>query len=392
MTHQTPIRRRESRFPATPLVLPGATAAGRRTAALAPGLVYAGGQCLTVLVVAGVAAARHRLSGSLWWSWDGQHFLSIASHGYTNSVAAHVGSSPAFFPGYPALIAALAAVSRMPLPAAGIVISAVSGLVFAFGLHRLVTKVAGPDRGVGLLVVFLASVGPLSIVLSMVYSEALFCALAVWCLVAVVDQRWMTAGLLCVLAGTVRQTALALVVAIGVAAVAAARRRAANRRTWLAVAIAPLGLVGYLAWVAVNTGHVMGWFEAERNGWHTYVDFGAGTERFSFHALVFAPALLDVVTVAMVGLAVILLIAAAAGRAPAAMLAYSSVVLALDVFADGIMNSKVRLLVPAFTLLVPVSVWLRTQTPLARSTILGCTAVAGTWYSGYALVIYGHAI
>jgi hypothetical protein len=106
-------------------------------------------------------------------------------------------------------------------------------------------------------------------------------------------------------------------------------------------------------------GHVTGWFEAERNGWHTYVDFGAGTSRFSYHALVFAPALLDVVTVAIVGLAVIRLIASAAGRAPAAVMAYSLVVLALDVFADGVMNSKVRLLAPTFTLLIPVAISLK---------------------------------
>jgi Mannosyltransferase (PIG-V) len=391
MDHRTPIRSGGSRVAAAPEVS-CAVVPRRRAAVWAPGLVYAGGQCLTVLVVAGVAAARHRLSGSLWWSWDGQHFLSIASHGYTNSVASHVDASPAFFPGYPALIAALAAVTRIPLPAAGLAISAVSGLLFAYGLDRLVTKITRSDRSVGRLVILLASIGPLSIVLTMVYSEALFCALAVWCLVAVVDERWLMASVLCVVAGTVRQTALALVVAITTAAVGAALRREACWRTWIAVAIAPLGLVGYLAWVAVNTGHLAGWFEAERNGWHTYVDFGAGTGRFSYRALLFAPAVLDVVTVVVVGLAVILLIASAVGRVPAAVMAYSAAVLALDVVADGVMNSKIRLLVPAFTLLIPVAVWLRGQTLSARWTIVGCAAVAGTWYSGYALVIYGHAI
>jgi hypothetical protein len=391
MSYQTPIRAKTSRPIATPRVQPVAFW-GPRMAACAPGLVYASGQCLTVLVVAGIAAARHRLSASLWWAWDGQHFLAIASHGYTNSVAAHVNASPAFFPGYPALLALLAAATRLPLPAAGLVLSAVSGLLFAYGLNRLVTKIAVTDRSMGLLTVFLASVGPLSIVLTMVYSEALFCALAVWCLVAILEERWMTAAALSLLAGTVRQTAVALVVAIAIAAVSAAFRRAANWRTWLAVVVAPLGLVGYLGWVAIHTGQVWGWFTAERNGWNTYVDFGAGTGRFSYRALLFAPALLDVVTVAVVGLAAILLVASAANRAPAAVLAYSSVLLGLDVFADGVMNSKVRLLVPAFTLLVPVAVWLKAQTPLARFTIIACAAAAGTWYSSYALVIYGHAI
>jgi hypothetical protein len=37
------------------------------------------------------------------------------------------------------------------------------------------------------------AVAPGSIVLSMLYSEALFCALAIWSLIALVERRWLTA-------------------------------------------------------------------------------------------------------------------------------------------------------------------------------------------------------
>jgi hypothetical protein len=44
------------------------------------------------------------VAGYRWWSWDGEHFLAIASRRYTASVPAHVNASP-LFPGDPALIA-----------------------------------------------------------------------------------------------------------------------------------------------------------------------------------------------------------------------------------------------------------------------------------------------
>jgi len=60
------------------------------------------------------------------------------------------------------------------------------------------------------------AVAPASFVLSMVYSEALFCALAIWSLVALVERRWLMAGVLTIGAGVARSsTGVALVAAHG---------------------------------------------------------------------------------------------------------------------------------------------------------------------------------
>src|ERR1039458_7172361 len=106
---------------------------------------------------------------------------------------------------------------------------------------------------------------PGSAALSMVYAEALFCALAVWALVALVDRRWLTAAGLTALAGTVRSTAAALVVAVAVAALIAliqAARTGQRFGMWwrplVAAVLAPLGLVGYLGYVAVATHRLNG--------------------------------------------------------------------------------------------------------------------------------------
>ena len=53
----------------------------------------------------------------------------------------------------------------------------------AYGLVRLAELMPGGSRRAGLLLVALFAAAPMGVVLSMAYTEALFCALAVWALV-----------------------------------------------------------------------------------------------------------------------------------------------------------------------------------------------------------------
>ena len=75
-----------------------------------------------------------------------------------------------------------------------------------------------------------------------------------WTLVALLNRRWLTAGALVLLAGTVRSTALALIAAVAVAVLTALIQDAPTRQRialwWRPVAallLAPLGLLGYSA-------------------------------------------------------------------------------------------------------------------------------------------------
>jgi hypothetical protein len=103
----------------------------------------------------------------------------------------------------------------------------------------------------------------------------------VWALVALVSRRWLTAGLLTLAAGTVRSTAVALIAAVAVAAaiavIAAVRAREPVAAWWrpaVGAALAPLGLLGYLGYVAVATHHFDGWFWVERHTCHMVFDGG----------------------------------------------------------------------------------------------------------------------
>ena len=183
--------------------------------------------------------------------------------------------------------------------AAALAVSVVSGIAFAYALVRLAEHVPGGSRRAGLVLVALVAAAPMGVVFSMGYSEALFCALAAWALVGVLQRQWVLAGACCAAAGLVRPTAAALIAAVGLAALVAITRRRDSWRPWAAATLAPLGLAAYLGFVALRTGQWDGWFTLQRRGWGLAFDGGPSTLRFTREVLVTAPSVLEVVTVAV---------------------------------------------------------------------------------------------
>ncbi len=349
-------------------------------------------------------------------SWDGQWLLGLARGGYggvpPGLVDAFGGRSPdtalAFFPGYPAAVAAVAALTGADVLAAGLVVSALSGVVAACGLARLGELVPGGSHRVGLVLVALFAAAPMGVVLSMTYSEGLFCALAAWSLVGVLRRRWLLAGGCAALAGLVRPTAVALVVVVVAAAVVAGaggwrhhgRRhdgRGEGWRAWAGALLAPVGLLGYLGYVTWRTGSPLGWFAIQRAGWGSAFDGGSSTLRFSLQTLADGRSVLEVVTVAVLAGAVVLLAVCALvreplGRQPWPLLVYGAIVVVMDLGSDGLMNSKVRLLLPAFTLLLPVALGLSRRRPGTVVAVLTGLALASAWFGAYAVVTWHYAI
>lgn len=120
---------------------------------------------------------------------------------------------------------------------------------------RELARAAGRSRRVGLLWVGLVGASPLSVVFLMSYSEALFCAFAIWAMVAVLHRHWPLAALLAVAAGWTRPTGAAVVAVVVIAALLAGWRAGGRQRAlcWISATVAPLGLIGYLGFVAART-------------------------------------------------------------------------------------------------------------------------------------------
>jgi hypothetical protein len=363
-------------------------------------LIFAGIRLLGVAVAAFLLGHdKYRL---LHWSlvrWmkssDGGHYSAIAAHGYTYPAGQLAHASVfSWFPGYPAVIDSIAWLPGVTIVAAGLIVTAVAGLAAAWGLTALGMKLTGDPR-ITLLLVAIWAVAPSSTVLSMMYAEALFCALAFWALTALVSRRWLTAGLLTLAAGTVRSTALALILAVGVAALIAVIQAVRARqpfglwwRPLAATLLAPLGLLGYLGYVALATHRLDGWFWVEKHIMHMTFDWGTSTLRVARGALLGAPAVDDVLVVGALCAAVLLMLWSLTERIPVYLHVYTIVVvfLALTTSANWI-SSKPRFMLPAVLLALPLA---RLLAPVRTSVLvplIGVLAAATTWFGLYLAVI-----
>lgn len=370
---------------------------------LAPALIFLGIRELGLLVLTWMASRNFHSVSEALRSWDGQWFLAIADGGYSgvpdglvDAFGQRSAETPlAFFPGYPTVVRWFAAADGsggIGLVTSALTVTIVSGVVCSYGLARMGRHIRGGSPHTGLILVALFAATPMSIVLSMAYSEAMFCALAVWALVGVLERRWVLAGVCCALAGLVRSTGASLVLAVCLAAVVAIVTRQASWRTWVGGLLAPIGLFAYLAWVGVQTGEWNGWFKLQERGWGTGFDGGAATLRFSLDALADARSVLEVATVAFIVIAVILLVVMIVRRVEWPLVVYAAGVLAMDLASNGLMNSKARLMMPAFTLLIPMAVGLARRRPATIILTLCGLAVASSWFGAYALTSWGYAI
>lgn len=369
-------------------------------AVVMPVSIYLAGQAIAVGMLAVLCFSRGISAIGRLTAWDGRRFLDIAASGYTWSSHSSAGNPPAFFPGYPALVAGLHILTGLPLPAAAIGLSLVCGLVFACAIPQLVRQIPGMDRRAELVAVALVATSPMSIVLSMAYSEATFCALASWSLVAALKGRWWFACLFAFPAGLVRISGFALAAAFATVATAAAIR---NRHRFKAAVVAALrpaatavvAAAGTAGWI-IGSGIVMGsptaWFTLENTGWRGHWDFGVATAQFLFRTVTTAPTVFGLLTAAVLVTACVLVACTFRQAQPILLLAYGTAAVAEVVGSADLVDSRMRLLIPAFTILFPAAAWLSRMR--RSSTILAAIAIAaaGSWIGAYSLAIWPHAI
>ena len=362
-------------------------------------LIYAAIRLLSLGVIAyllprGQFRAMYHSLAHVIEAWDSNRYLIIAAHGYTYVPGnLHHDSLFAWFPGYSGVIDAIEWIPGVGPVRAAFAVTIVVGLVAAWGLARLVVLVTGDSR-VALITVALWALGPGTIVLAMLYPEALFCALAAWSLVALVERRWLTAGLLAALSGTVRLSASALAVAIAVAAlpalVQAARTRAPFASWWrplAAVLLAPLGLLGYWGYAGWAWHQPDAWFFMEHN-MNSSFDWGRSalsTVRTAVMTGTTAPIALTLVVVAA---AVILTGCVLADRIPWSLRAYVLLVVITAVCTGpDYLGAKPRHLMVALLLGLPLA------RPLARARLwvsvplLAVLAVTSAWFGLYLMSV-----
>ncbi|WP_327355659.1 hypothetical protein [Streptomyces sp. NBC_01304] len=334
----------------------------------------------------------HGVTGLLG-RWDAANYLSVAEHGYPSALKYRPDGVPdyntlAFFPLVPGLIRGLHLLTGLPFAFAGVVVSWSAGAVAAAGIHTLARAVVG--RSAAFACVALWACSPYAFVLWIPYSEAVFTAVLMWALVALLARRWVTTGLLCALAGTVRPTASVLVAVVALSALAALWGRRDGLRPLAALMLAPVGLVGSWLYLGSRIGSVTGWFEAQK-AWDQSFDFGLGTLRFLKRAA--GAHSFDLRYVAVIAVIAAVLIGVVAlvldRRIPWPLVALVSGAWLLMVGTPGAPFSKPRFMLPFLPVLL-----LLVATPLARAPrqvrwlLYGSGAVFAGWYGVSLLVLF----
>ncbi|MFF8611557.1 mannosyltransferase family protein [Streptomyces sp. NPDC015350] len=351
---------------------------------------------VAILLIGGAATGKdgmHRLTGR----WDSVWYQRIAEHGYGYEIRLPDGalhSDLAFFPLLPALERGLAAlIPPLGVAGAGLVVSWLASLAAAWGIFAVGTRLHG--RRAGTLLAVLWGVYPTAFVQSMAYTETLFTALAAWALYAVLTDRWITAGVLCAVAGLTRPVAVALIAAIGVTALwrlVAARREGVplrtHRRMVAGACLAPLGWLAYTVFVAVREGHPFAYFDVQA-GWNNRIDGGAALAAFvgeQFGRNVFAG--LGLCAAFALLFWVVWLCVRQRPRQPLPVIAYCVLVVVISLIGSGYFGSRPRLMMPAFPLLLPAAVALagarwRTVPVVA---VVGAAALASGVYGAFTLL------
>ncbi|GGR06519.1 membrane protein [Streptomyces cinereoruber] len=345
---------------------------------------YAATRAIGLVVLAIAAAATgedglHRLKGR----WDSVWYVRIAEHGYGYETVlpnGDVHSDLAFFPLLPLLERALSAVLPLDAAGAGLLVSWTAGLVAAWGIFKCGAHALGPRTGVLLAVLW--GVYPTAFVQSMAYTETLFTALAAWSLYAVLRDRWILAGLLCAAAGLTRPTAVALIAALGITALAAlVRDRRLPARTVAGVLLAPLGWLGYIVYVGVRQDSPTAYFEVQA-AWGNSIDGGLALARF-VAGLPWPAALGLTAALALLAWLVVLCVRQ---RQPLPLLVYTIGVVLVSLVGAAYFGSRPRLMMPAFGLLLPPAAALARLRPRAAAPVLAGLALASAAYGAFTLL------
>ena len=292
-------------------------------------------------------------------SWDGRWYLEIIRFGYPKSIPADITynqleARAAFFPVYPWLVR----VVDFVLPGGdtfaalftNFVLGAISVVLVGLLARRLFSNAAAA-RSMTLYAVF-----PGSFVLSFAYAEATFIVLAALCLLFLIEERWILAGVAAAIGTGTRPNGVALVVACAVAAALAIGRR----RDWVSLVpgvLSPLGFIGFQLYVDAQAGERGAWFRVQREAWSEGTSFGATAVANTF-GFVRSPlsspadALTALCLLALAGM----LYALWKRHLPLPLVAFCAVIIALMLIPETV-TARPRFLFTAFPLFIAVGAW-----------------------------------
>ena len=313
----------------------------------------------------GAFVAKTSLIGALH-RWDATWYATVVIDGYPSN--ADGANGIAFFPVYPRIVDLVRRVTWMDVPWSGVAVNLVLGAVLAVVFWRCALRLTNRPVATRALVLFMFFPG--SFVLTMAYSEVIMLIFAAACLLFLVEERWLWAGIMAAIGTATRPNAIALILACAAGA-GVAIYRARMWKALIAPALAPLGFIAYMMFVWQRTGEPLGWWRVQRDGWQEKFDFGWGmlTRARAFRHDPFSS---PNETIALFGLLVFagLLVLLLRWRPPYSVIAYTLGIVALAV-GSATIGGRPRFILVAFPLFIALARVLRREWYTTTAAVFG---------------------
>jgi hypothetical protein len=318
---------------------------------------------------------------------DSGWYAKIAERGYDTKISPAL-SPFAFDPLYPGLMAFGHALTGglVSVTAVGLTITWVAAVACSWALFEIGRLLR--DVRTGLIFAVLWALMPSAVIQGALYADTLAICLTAWALYALLRRAWITAGILACLAGATRPTADAVVLTVCVAAVVElVRARRISARPLIGAVIAPIGAIGFLAYVAYRVGSISGYMNAQKK-WGT----GFGNAGQVFHRIKLGIAGTAHgysngqahVTTAVLLIVPLLIIVMLVQRQRWEITFYTIVVAAIVYTAIHDYTVVPREMLAAFPILLAPAGWLaKVKQQWIVWALIAVLAVAAGWYASY---------
>lgn len=296
-------------------------------------------------------------------AWDGEWYMAIARTGYPGYVPPDITffqleARAAFFPVFPFVVRVVhrvvAVVIDIDVTYIALAVNTVMAIIAIVLIGLLARRIFDVDVAGRTMVLF--AIFPGSFVLSYAYAEAIFLVLAMACLLALLDERWLLAGLFAAVATATRPNGVALIAACAIASFIAIRRS----HEWSSLAaplLAPIGIAAFHLYLTFQTGEWGVWFRVQSEAWEEGTSFGrtAVSNTLDFFRNPFTSP-----TDAITALSFLCMLGGLwclwKRPLPSPLVAYTAVVLAL-MLIPATVTARPRFLYTAFPLLIAVAAW-----------------------------------
>lgn len=228
---------------------------------------------LADLVSKSITHASNWLSPFL--AWDGHWYIQVARTWYPLTGYSHVKgltyAAGGFEPGWPFSIRVGAALG-LSYSFSAYVMSFIFGIVTLFAIWRLCLELYGQERSFWASVSVLVFPG-IAVCFGIGYSEVMSIGLVALSLYELMKKRWILSAMAGFVATATSSLAVVLIVPYAVEAYLALRARRDYGSIW-PLAIAPLGFVGYVAYLGFKARDPFYWWTLQGTAWGAKLDLG----------------------------------------------------------------------------------------------------------------------